>query len=128
MSHHLLTIPAPCDWLRLNGGHGNRYHRASLTRQWREAAAWQARRQRIPAVVAYPVRIVATVHLDTRPSRWDATNWLLTAKACVDGLVDAGVLADDSNRHVVGPDMRAGGPWADAALVLTITNLTGEVA
>ena len=79
-----------------------------------------------------PVRIVATVHLDTKPSRWDATNWLPTAKHCVDGLVwsakhgGADVLADDSNAYVLGPDMRAGEQWADAALVLTIE--TREVA
>lgn len=121
MSHHLLTIPAPCDWLRLNGGHGNRYAKADLIRQWRQAAAWHAKLAHLPKITQYPVRIVATVHLDTKPSRWDATNWLPSAKACVDGLVDAGVLTDDSNRYVIGPDMRAGDHWADAALVITIT-------
>lgn len=126
MTHHLLTIPAPCAWLRLNGGHGNRFARANLIRQWREAAAWHARRQHLPRLTVYPVRIVATVHLDTRPSVWDATNWLPTAKACVDGLVKhprlggADVLAADDNRHVIGPDMRAGDQWSDAALVLAI--------
>ena len=125
MSHHLLTIPAPCDWLRLNGGHGNRYAKADLIRQWRQAAAWQAKRQHLPRLPIIVdgglVRIVATVHLTTKPSRWEATNWLPTAKACVDGLVDAGVLVDDSNRYVIGPDMRAGDQWADAVLVLTFT-------
>jgi hypothetical protein len=126
MSHHLLTIPAPCDWLRLNGGHGNRYAKAGLIRTWRAAAAWESKRQHLPAQSGL-VRIVATVHLATKPSRWDATNWLPTAKACIDGLVDARVLADDSNRHVIGPDMRAGDSWADAALVLTIEQI-GDAA
>jgi hypothetical protein len=58
---HLLTIPAPCDWLRLNGGHGNRYAKAGLI------------------------------------------------------------------RTVIGPDMRAGDSWADAALVLTIEQI-GDAA
>lgn len=127
MSHHLLTIPAPCDWIRLNGGHGNRYAKADLIRQWRQAAAWHAKLAHLPKITQYPVRIVATVHLETKPSRWDATNWLPTAKACVDALVwsaqhgGVDVLTDDSNRYVIGPDMRAGEQWADAALVLTIT-------
>lgn len=125
-THHLLTIPAPCDWLRLNGGHGNRYAKADLIRQWRHAAAWQAKLAHTPRLTTYPVRIVATIHLDTKPSRWDATNWLPTAKACIDGLVlhpkhgGADVLTDDSNRFVIGPDMRAGDQWADAAIVLRI--------
>ena len=126
MSRHLVTITAPADWLRLNGGHGNRYAKADLTRQWRAAAGWEAKRQHMPTLTT-PVRIIATVHLETKPSRWDATNWLPTAKACIDGLVDAGVLADDSNKHVIGPDMRAGDSWADAALVLTIEQI-GDAA
>lgn len=133
-----LTIPAPCGadgkplWLRLNGGHGNRYARNHVAQQWRQAAAWQAKRAGLPRLEVYPVRIVATVHLDTTPSRWDATNWLPTAKHCVDGLVwnarhgGADVLTDDSNRFVLGPDMRAGDSWADAALVLTIETIQQE--
>jgi hypothetical protein len=135
MSSHLLTIPAPLGpdgkplWLRLNGGTGNRYARNAIAQQWRQQAAWQAKVAHIPKLTAYPVRIVATIHLDTKPSRWDATNWLPTAKHCVDGLVwsarhgGADVLTDDSNRFVLGPDMRAGDQWADAALVLSITEL-----
>ena len=122
-----LEIPAPCDWIRLNGGHGNRYARANLTSAWRNAARLHAKAQNLDPISGYPVRIEARVHLATRPSRWDATNWLPTAKACVDGLVDAGVLTDDSNRHVVGPDMRAGDRRDRAWLVITITP-TGDTA
>ena len=132
MSRYLLTVPAPTGrdgkplWLRLNGGTGNRYARNDIAQQWRQATAWQAKLAKTPRLTDYPVHITAYVHLDTNPSRWDATNWLPSAKHCVDGLVwnarhgGADVLADDSNRYVIGPDMRAGEPWADAALVLVI--------
>jgi len=36
------------------------------------------------------------------------SNSFPTFKACIDGFVDAGVLADDSDLHVVGPDPRRG--------------------
>ena len=135
----VLTIPAPLGadykplWLRLNGGTGNRFARNTIAQQWRQATAARAIAARLPRITDYPVRIVATVHLDTNPSRWDATNWLTTAKHAVDGLVwsarhgGADVLADDSNKYVIGPDMRAGDTWADAALVLTISEI-GESA
>jgi len=34
------------------------------------------------------------------------SNYFPTFKACIDGFVDAGVLADDSDAHVIGPDPR----------------------
>lgn len=132
--HFLLTIQAPKDakgkalWLRANGGHGNRYARAALIKLWRESAAWQARIDRTPQIL-HPVHITATIHLDTKPSHWDAANWGPTAKACVDGLVlhtkhgGADVLRGDCNCWVTGPDMRAGDYWADAALVLTFQEI-----
>jgi len=38
--------------------------------------------------------------------RRDVGNLSPTAKALVDGLVDAGVLPDDSDAHLEGPDLR----------------------
>lgn len=114
----VLAIPAPESFITAN----QRLHwavRSVLVRKWREQTAWAAKSARIPAFTE-PVRITATVHRDHNRGRFDATNWAPTAKACVDGLVDAKVLVDDSNRYVTGPDMRAGEPWDDAALVLTI--------
>ena len=121
MSHHIVVIPAPCSFVSSN----QRLHWAvkhRLMRAWKDAATWQARRHHVPAF-AEPVHITATVHRDHNRGRWDVGNLADTAKAAIDGLVAAGVLVDDSNRYVVGPDMRAGEPWADAALVLTIAPL-----
>ncbi len=110
-----LTIPAPCDWLNSN----QRLHRmvsAKRTASWRLAAFHAAH----PAVAFMdPVHIVCTVH-KTRAGRWDAGNLYPTAKAIVDGLVDAGVIPDDSNEWVTGPDMRAGEKRAEPCVVVRV--------
>lgn len=38
--------------------------------------------------------------------RRDAHNWTPTAKALIDGAVDAGLIPDDSTEYLTGPDMR----------------------
>ena len=113
-----LTIPAPCDWLNSN----QRLHRMVKARRvasWRKAAqeAAEAHPGWVPFEV--PVRIVVTVH-KTRAGRWDAGNLYPTAKAIVDGLVDAGVIPDDSNEYVVGPDMRAGEKRPEPCVVVRV--------
>lgn len=52
--------------------------------------------------------MVATIW-KPRNGRYDPNNLWPTVKACVDGFVDAGILADDDHKHVIGPDMRHGG-------------------
>ncbi|MBK6556127.1 MAG: hypothetical protein IPG16_02575 [Comamonadaceae bacterium] len=51
----------------------------------------------------------------------DATNLAPTAKACIDGLVDAGWLPDDDDQHVIATTFVAGEPLRPACLTLTIT-------
>ncbi|WP_346007439.1 hypothetical protein [Janibacter terrae] len=102
---YTLTIPAPDQWINAN----DRTHRmavARLTKAWRNAAYWAAKDARLP-VIREHVRVTASVH-KLHGRQYDATNWAPTAKACVDGLRDAGVLLDDSNKYVTGPDMRPG--------------------
>ena len=65
------------------------------------------------------MHIVCTIH-KTRAGRWDAGNLYPTAKAIVDGLVDAGVIPDDSNEWVTGPDMRAGEKRAEPCVVVRV--------
>jgi crossover junction endodeoxyribonuclease RusA len=38
--------------------------------------------------------------------RRDAHNLMPTIKACIDGIVDAKLLPDDSDKHLTGPDLR----------------------
>ena len=110
-----LEIAAPCDPLTAN----QRLHhhkRAELTRNWRLRTAILARKcQPIPhAHVTY------WLHATTNRRR-DVGNYYPTVKACLDGVVDAGVLDDDSDAYVVGPDPRAGekspgGLWIELVL------------
>lgn len=116
-----VTIPQPADFINANQ-RLNRWRKAELTAAWRGAAKVAARGL---APVAGRVRIVATVH-KSHGRQYDAGNYYPTAKAAVDGLRDAGVLIDDSNRYVVGPDMRDGGKSASPNLHLTITEIATE--
>ena len=102
----IFTVPAPCKFINSN----NRLHhhaKAELTRAWRQSAAMEARRVFAGIELTIPVRIVAAIN---KPGnrRWDPNNLAPTTKACVDGIVDAGVIPDDSWREVVGPDHRRG--------------------
>lgn len=125
MSSYTLTIPAPTEWLSSN----QRLHwarRAKLTRTWREAACWRAIGAKLPLGLAR-VSITATIHR-TDNRRADAHNRLPTIKAAIDGVVDAGVLLDDSDKHIASLTIEAGPaarvpkqPWG--RLVLTITDL-----
>lgn len=114
-----LTIPAPAKWISANA----RDHwavKARLTRAWRTAARIRARQLR-PCTT--PVHVTVTIHKSHRGHpNWDVANVAApTAKACIDGLRDAGVLPDDSTRWVVSETYQAGEPAAKAALVLTLT-------
>ena len=83
----------------------------SYWRTWAHIAARNAlNRGTWPKLSA--AAITCTITWPDRRRR-DAANWHPTAKALVDGLIDAGLLPDDDNTHVTGPDMRAGtGPYA----------------
>ena len=80
---------------------------AKLTAQWRMAGKVYARQQSKPTLPK-PVRIVAYVW-KPKAGRYDPNNLGVTAKAILDGIVDAGWLPDDDFLHVHGPDMRHGG-------------------
>jgi crossover junction endodeoxyribonuclease RusA len=104
-----LTVPAPCQWINLN----QRLHwakRAKLTKSWRLAARVRAQQAGLPKGLPR-VRVTATIHKGNNRA-YDAHNLVPTVKAAIDGLVDYGLIPEDTNQHLVGPDMRegAGGP------------------
>ena len=92
-------------WLNSNDKNMHRMTEAKIARAWRAAAAEAASGI---AALTPPVRIVAKVW-KPRAGRYDPNNLAPTAKPCVDGLVDAGLLEDDDYTRVLGPDMRHGG-------------------
>lgn len=112
----VLDIAAPCAFLNSN----DRLHwrkKAPLTALWREAG-----RLSVPDHIkpfTGRVRVTATIH-KPRNNRYDAGNFYPTAKAACDGaLVDSGLLPDDSNEYLIGPDMRAGAT-SEPRLILRI--------
>ena len=111
-----LHIPAPCKAINSN----DRLHhavRANRTRLWREAAHVHAKAARLEQ---YDHAHVTAVCHFTDKRRRDAGNWYPTAKAALDGCVDAGLLPDDNDQYVIGPDMRRGDKAPTFALTLTI--------
>lgn len=101
-----ITIPAPAPWLNANGRRDRR-RLAPTVKLWRNAAQVYALVHRLPKLNA--VHIIATLHFTDRRRR-DGHNYYPTLKACVDGLVDYGLIPDDNSKHLDGPDIRIGEP------------------
>lgn len=104
-----LPISNIAGWITANDrAGGNLYHaRRRLIQAWRMSGEHHARDARLPRLER--AHIVAELCF-TDKRRRDPANWYPTVKAAVDGLVDAGVLRDDSTEYLVGPDMRLGPP------------------
>lgn len=118
-----LTIPAPAPWLNLNT-RADRRGRTADRRAWRNAGKIWAHNQHLPKL--HRAQILVTLHFTDRRRR-DPHNYMSTVKALVDGLVDYGLLPDDSSQYLIGPDLRMGEPLANGrpwgALDLEITDL-----
>jgi hypothetical protein len=98
-----VVVPAP-EVITLNArAHWTANHRAAAALRLR--GGWAARTSGAPHLaradltvwVVYPARV-------TR--RRDVSNYLATVKPLLDGMVDAGVLPDDDDEHLTGPDLR----------------------
>jgi crossover junction endodeoxyribonuclease RusA len=74
------------------------HRRAEAVRRWREAFALLARQAAVPSLTA--VEVTVTPHLTSRRGLQDVGGCFPAAKAAIDGLVDAGVLADDGPDHL----------------------------
>ena len=118
-----ITIPAPCEWINAN----KREHwrtTADKVAEWRTAGCAAATQAKLPTIKR--AHIDAVLHF-RNSARRDAHNWYPTLKALVDGLVDHGLLADDSTRYLTGPDIRVGdvlpkapyGPVGEVVLTIT---------
>jgi crossover junction endodeoxyribonuclease RusA len=79
--------------------------KARYVRAWRERTWYVAKAAHLPVIERAHV-LAELQFADSR--RRDPANWAPTAKACVDGLVDAGVFRDDDHTRVLGPDLRLG--------------------
>lgn len=70
------------------------HQRADAVRRWRAAFALLAREARMPSIEA--VEVTVTPFLANRRGLQDVAGCYPAAKAAIDGLVDAGVLVDDT--------------------------------
>jgi len=120
-----LTVVAPCGWLNANDRGAWRQHNAKI-RSWRESAKQCAQAAKLPKLQR--AHVVATFSFQTAQRR-DIHNWGPTAKAIMDGLIDYGLLPDDSTAYLTGPDLRVGEKLGRkryapvGEVVLTITEL-----
>ena len=92
----LFCFHPPATAITLNQRHHWAAH-ARLVKEWRTAGMLYARKARIGPQP--PSRIAVTLPVTGRRRR-DPHNWTPTVKAIVDGLVDAGVIRDDSGEFV----------------------------
>lgn len=100
-----LVIPVSV-WLNVNQRrHGKAV--AVYVKQLREDARTYARAARLPGLGRAHILAVLQFR-DNR--RRDAANYHPTVKPLVDGLVDHGLLPDDSHTYLDGPDLRIGEP------------------
>jgi crossover junction endodeoxyribonuclease RusA len=76
---------------------GNRWGRAEATKEWRHTFAWLARKERIPRMRWINVTVQP---FQKRGRLQDTAACNPSAKAAIDGLVDAGVVPDDSGEYV----------------------------
>ena len=76
---------------------GNRWVRAAATKEWRDAFAWLARRERIPRMRWINITVQP---VQKRGRLQDTAACNPSAKAAIDGLVDAGIVPDDTGEYV----------------------------
>lgn len=117
------TVEVPGRVISLNAersAHWSKRH--AMTKVYREAVAWQATRHR---GLSHPISVTAEVVM--KAPLMDAANYYPAVKAAIDGLVDAGVIPDDSPKYVgrvtmVAPRKPIGGEAE--RLILTVEEST----
>ncbi|MBN0040196.1 hypothetical protein JN535_08455 [Cellulosimicrobium cellulans] len=91
-----VSVVLPVEWVLTANGRYHHMARADRTRRIR-AAFLDAADDMAPL----PTPVTADYQLEfKRGHRRDSPNWSPTFKAALDGLVDAGVIEDDDDRHV----------------------------
>lgn len=118
----ILTLDIPRSWLLTSNQRLHWRETARRTRDLRTYARAVARHPSVRRTEPYDRRVHITAHVawpDRR--RRDEANLMSTLKPIVDGLVDAGVLTDDSTDWLIGPDLRPSDELCDRKYGCTIT-------
>lgn len=116
-----IVLPAGLTLINANVGMHHR-RKAPLVKEIRDAALVMTRHAKVPRMERAHAFYI--VHPDTVGRRRDPGNWAPSAKAAIDGMVDAGALDDDNSSRLLGPDPRLGAPVKGSQLVLVITDLS----
>lgn len=95
------------------------HQRAVAVRRWRSSFALLAREAHLPRLDA--IEVTVTPYLANRRGLQDVGGCLPAAKAAIDGLVDARVLADDTPDHLVSLTFKTPVIGEGDALELRIT-------
>lgn len=107
-----MTLRIPLPWMQPPLTANQRLHwavKASTTREVRRATCALGRK------APRADRLIVTLHYQPKDRRRrDAHNLWPTLKACVDGLVDAGIVPDDDTEHVSTPEPVIHEPGAPA--------------
>ena len=120
-TRYTLALPPHTPLINANDRRGHHAH-AQLVKTIRQAACLLARHHHIPHL--QQAHILYVVHPNPATRRRDPGNWAPSAKAAIDGLIDAHVLPDDNHTRLLGPDPRLGTPVPGTQLILHITDLT----
>lgn len=95
----------PSDWDATRLSMNDRFHfrtNADRTKFWKELATILARRLRTKLARGR----VEIIYRFPDDQRREVSNLQSTSKAIVDGLVEAGIYPDDSDKYLIGPDNR----------------------
>ena len=113
----VVVLEPPCAFLNAN----DRLHyrtRNDRTQAWRSLTAIAAR-----GGLRYGRAHIVILYRFPNNLRREVSNLQPTSKAICDGLVDAGLIPDDDDRHVIGPDNRREYPNGPPRVTVTITPL-----
>jgi crossover junction endodeoxyribonuclease RusA len=109
------TIRVPSPWLLTSNRVAHWSKKAQCTRYIRHLAGFETRFSH-PGVKLPAAHLTVCVTWPDRRRR-DVHNVMPTIKAAIDGVVDAGLLPDDSDQYLTGPDLRVSGATGSAGHV-----------
>ncbi len=121
----VIVLPLPNKVLSANftvGGIGGRMMKATATKKYRRIACEVVQNERIESLPWRKVSVAVQFFHKTKRRR-DTDNAMYSLKAVYDGIVDAGVVADDTPEYMMRgvPGFHGGGKCP--AVVLTLTRI-----
>lgn len=123
MADAFISLYAPARWLNSNDRYKRRPNEA--IQAWRLLTSAVARKGLHDGIFKpFTGRVHITVELrfpDNR--RRDAANYYPTIKACVDGIVEAGLIVDDSDKYVDALTIRRGPREPRGEMVITVVEV-----